>query len=232
MKRALAVVMEHGGVPRLPPREVIRMSRPVALGVLAACLLLGDPAQAQRSITVPSPATPSPAAGTSSAPVTDQVIPTAPPQQMPESSSTARPGDGAEPAREGTAAPARSASNPPVRAHGNPILGNWRWSSKDGRCKEHHEYRADGTATVRSGDEVLQKSYTIERYKGGAYFLVHEEVKASNGGKDCTGQVTAVGKQSGMFVLPTNDGGYYTCSSDEGWGCFGTASRVEAVRKD
>ena len=108
----------------------------------------------------------------------------------------------------------------------NPMLGSWRWSSKDGSCKEMHEYRADGTATVRSGEEVLEKKYTVERYEQGPFYLFHEEVVASNGGTDCTGHTTAVGKQSGMFVLPTNDGGFYTCSSNEGWGCFGTASKA------
>ena len=110
----------------------------------------------------------------------------------------------------------------------NPVLGKWRWNAKDGSCPELHEYRPDGTATIRSGEEVLEKKYTIERYEGGPYYLFHEEVIASNGGKDCQGKTTAVGKQSGMFVLPTNDGGYYTCSSNEGGGCFGTASATKS----
>jgi len=125
----------------------------------------------------------------------------------------------------GVAAEPPGATQAPPPQSDNPVLGSWRWSAKDGSCTEQHEYRADGTATVRSGEEVLEKTYTVERYKGGPFYLFHEQVTASNGGKDCTGHATAVGKQSGMFVLPTNDGGYYTCSSNEGWGCFGTASR-------
>ena len=122
------------------------------------------------------------------------------------------------------AAHASAAEPAPKAPTDNPVLGSWRWSAKDGSCVEQHEYRADGTATVRSGEEVLEKTYTIERYKGGPFYLFHEEVTASNGGKDCLGSTTPVGKQAGMFVLPTNDGGYYTCASNEGWGCFGTAS--------
>ena len=128
---------------------------------------------------------------------------------------------GAARAPDATQAPAAAAPD-------NPVPGAWRWSAKDGSCVEQHEYRADGTATVRSGEEVLEKTYTIERYKRGPFYLFHEQVTASNGGKDCTGRTTAVGKQSGMFVLPTNDGGFYTCASNEGWGCFGTASRAGA----
>lgn len=124
-------------------------------------------------------------------------------------------------------APAPDSAPPPAAVPDNPILGAWRWSAKDGSCVERHEYRADGTATIRSGEEVLEKTYTIERYERGPFYLFHEQVTASNGGKDCTGHTTAVGKQSGMFVLPTNDGGYYTCTSNEGWGCFGTASRAD-----
>jgi hypothetical protein len=123
-------------------------------------------------------------------------------------------------------APSSLADDAPGEATDNPILGAWQWTAKDGSCREHHEYRADGTATIRSGEEVLEKTYTIARYKGGPFYLFQEKVTASNGGKDCLGKTTDVGKQSGMFVLPTNGGGYYTCTSDEGWGCFGTASRA------
>jgi hypothetical protein len=104
----------------------------------------------------------------------------------------------------------------------SPIVGEWDWSSKDGKCKEVHAYRADGTATTRSGDEVLEKTYTAEDY-GGGFWIVRETVTASNGGKDCLGGTTSVGKQAGFFALPVNGGGYYTCSSNEGWGCYGTA---------
>lgn len=209
------------------------MSRSFALGALGAGLLLGGLVQAQQTITVPSAAAKVRGSAAPAAPVQDQIVTTPPPQQQAEGSRTARPGDGAEPTRGGTDVSARSAPAATAPVARSPILGRWRWSSKDGRCTEQHEYRADGTATVHSGGEVLQKTYTIERYKGGPYYLVHEQVTASNGGKDCTGSVTAVGKQSGLFVLPTNDGGYYTCSSDEGWGCFGTAGRArDPVRND
>ena len=104
----------------------------------------------------------------------------------------------------------------------SPILGEWDWSSKDGKCREIHAYRADGTATTRSGDEVLEKTYSAEDY-GGGFWIVRETVTASNGGKDCLGATTPVGKQSGFFALPVNGGGFYTCSSNEGWGCYGTA---------
>jgi hypothetical protein len=104
----------------------------------------------------------------------------------------------------------------------SPIVGEWDWSSKDGKCKEVHAYRADGTATTRSGGEVLEKTYSAEDY-GGGFWIVRETVTASNGGKDCLGGTTEVGKQAGFFALPVNGGGYYTCSSNEGWGCYGTA---------
>jgi hypothetical protein len=179
------------------------MMKSISAGALAATLLAGG-MQAQRTAT--------PQAATTK-PLGDQVVITpAPARAAP--STTERPGDGDAPL-------------PTASDISNPILGHWRWSSKDGRCLEQHEFRADGTATIRSGDEVLEKTYTIERYEGGPYYLFRERVTASNGRKDCTGQTTAVGKQSGMFVLPTNDGGFYTCSSNEGWGCFGTAIRAQ-----
>jgi hypothetical protein len=123
------------------------------------------------------------------------------------------------------AAASAAATPAPPAAPDNPVLGSWSWAAKDGSCKETHEYRADGTATIRSGEEVLEKTYTIEKYKGGAFYLLRATVTASNGGKDCTGGTTPVGKASGAFILPSNDGNYYTCSSDEGWGCYGSATK-------
>jgi hypothetical protein len=104
----------------------------------------------------------------------------------------------------------------------NPVLGSWAWNPTRGTCPETHTYTAEGTATSRSGDEVLEKRYTVTPAGGGMY-RVESEVLASNGGRDCLGSTTAVGATSAIYVLPINGGGYYTCASEDGMSCFGSA---------
>lgn len=110
----------------------------------------------------------------------------------------------------------------------NPVLGDWEWNPTRGQCKEVHSYRSDGTATFRSGDEVLEKTYTVSD-AGGGMFLVEMTVVSSNGGKDCLGSPTPVGAKSSVYVMPLNGGGYFTCAEPDGMSCYGSASRRAAA---
>lgn len=104
----------------------------------------------------------------------------------------------------------------------HPLLGDWDWKPTQGVCPERHSYRADGTASVRSGGEELEKRYRIEKLASG-FWRVDAEVTASNGGKDCLGSPTAVGARSTVYILPLNGGGYFTCGSEDGMSCYGQA---------
>lgn len=104
----------------------------------------------------------------------------------------------------------------------SPIVGAWDWNPTQGSCPETHTYNADGTASVRSGDEVLEKSYTVTPAAGGMY-LVKTVVIASNGGRDCLGKTSAIGATASVYIQPVNGGGYYTCASEDGMSCYGSA---------
>ena len=105
----------------------------------------------------------------------------------------------------------------------NPVLGEFNWSPTGADCPETYIYRADGTKTGTSADEVLEKTYTISQADGGMY-LLEETVTATNGGKDCQGGTTAVGASSRTYIMPLNGGGYFTCASPDTMSCFGSAS--------
>lgn len=105
----------------------------------------------------------------------------------------------------------------------NPVLGEFNWSPTGAVCPETYVYRADGTKTGTSADEVLEKTYTISKAEGGMY-LLEETVTAGNGGKDCQGGTTAVGASSRIYIMPLNGGGYFTCASPDTMSCFGSAS--------
>lgn len=109
-------------------------------------------------------------------------------------------------------------------ADDNPVVGDWEWNPTRGQCREMHSYRADGSATTRSGEEILEKTYAITKVSAGTYRL-DMKVVASNGGKDCLGSTTAVDATATTYVMLLNDGGYFTCASEDGMSCYGSARR-------
>jgi hypothetical protein len=108
------------------------------------------------------------------------------------------------------------------------IVGAWNWNPTQGTCPETHTYNADGTASVHSGDEVLEKTYTVTTAAGGMY-LVKTVIVSTNGGRDCLGKTSSVGATSSVYILPINGGGYYTCASEDGMSCYG-AARPQLIR--
>jgi len=111
----------------------------------------------------------------------------------------------------------------------NPVIGSWAWNPVQGSCPEIHRYAADGTVKTQSGNEVLNKAYTVTPVSGGMY-LVKSVVIATNGGRDCLDSTTAVGTTSSVYIQPLNGGGYFTCATEDGMSCFGSA-RPQAAQK-
>jgi len=120
------------------------------------------------------------------------------------------------------------AGNPVTGKDENPVLGDWEWNPTRGKCKEFHTYRDDGTATSKSGDEILEKTYNVSD-AGRGMFLVEMEITSSNGKNDCLGSSTAVGEKSRIYVMPLNDGGYFTCAEPNGMSCYGSAIKRPAA---
>ncbi|HWS40317.1 MAG TPA: hypothetical protein VN247_03365 [Arenimonas sp.] len=104
----------------------------------------------------------------------------------------------------------------------SPVVGAWDWNPTQGSCPEIHTYNADGTASVRSDAEVLEKTYTVTSAAGGMY-LVKSVIVSTNGGRDCLGKTSTVGATSSVYIQPINGGGYYTCASEDGMSCYGVA---------
>jgi len=65
-----------------------------------------------------------------------------------------------------------------------------RWLLVDGGCQETHEFRADGTFTTASGEERLVGRYEVSAIaNSGAPAVITRTVTATNGQKDCEGDV-------------------------------------------
>lgn len=78
-------------------------------------------------------------------------------------------------------------------------------------CTEQWELRADGTMTVRSGQEVLEKRYRFERDGDGDRIVVN--ITATNAKPDCQGDVTRKPNKGdrSIYLLVSNDGSVAVC---------------------
>lgn len=120
----------------------------------------------------------------------------------------------------GVALPATAREDAP-----SPLAGAWDFNPTQGHCPERHVYRDDGTLEVRSGSEVLAKTWTA-RDLGGGVLEVEQVVTATNGGSDCLGSTSAVGARGAVVLMPVNGGGWYTCAGADGMSCYGSLRRA------
>jgi len=116
---------------------------------------------------------------------------------------------------------------PHIRAD-HPFLGRWTWTFKG--CTEIYDHRADGTASVTSGEEVGASKYTISDQPGqGGYYRLVDTVTRSNGQTGCDGTRggTPVGDVAVLFVrfLPSGNE-MLICNTESLDQCVGPLWRV------
>ncbi|MEO7401277.1 MAG: hypothetical protein ABIV07_11020, partial [Polaromonas sp.] len=124
--------------------------------------------------------------------------------------------------------PALQAADLPSPAAGapalHPLTGNWAWTLPGKQCSETLRYRADGTRSGSSGEEVTQGRYEISAMPSllGFYRLA-ETVTQSNDKPDCAGDVhPANGEPVTRFIQfsPRRDQ-FIVCKEEELKACFG-----------
>ena len=73
-------------------------------------------------------------------------------------------------------------------ANVGPLTGDWDFLSGNGKCRERHTFRADGTFTVTSGKEVMEGAYAVMAIANasGVLGLLKSDI-AGNGQRDCSG---------------------------------------------
>ena len=122
-------------------------------------------------------------------------------------------------------APAEPPS-PPAPQH--PLIGTWQLSLPGTKCIETYEYRADGSAHTLSAEEQTDTQYTVSATPDakGIYVLT-ETILRSNGKRDCSGQLTPVGRAVRLYLAPLR-GGFLMCFDAALQGCVGPMTRVPA----
>lgn len=111
----------------------------------------------------------------------------------------------------------------------HPIVGNWAWTLPGKQCSETLKYRADGTRSGSSGEEVTQARYEVSAMPSllGFYRLA-ETISESNGKRDCSGDLhEASAEPVTRFIQfsPKRDQ-FIVCQEEELRACFGPLKRV------
>jgi len=110
----------------------------------------------------------------------------------------------------------------------HPIVGTWRFTVPDGSCAETYRFRTDGTSLVTSGEEVAESKFEIAKSptRAGFYKWVDTIVK-DNGKKDCSGQITDVGRKTTNYIRFDPSGQrFIVCRAENLEACFGPLRRV------
>ena len=106
-----------------------------------------------------------------------------------------------------------------------PLSGEWTFTSDDGQCVEQHTYHADGSAEIRSGEEVLLSAYGVMQLAGNPQVLGFVKMNiASNGKPDCGGRTTVFAPGDTRFTYLNRKGPdtFATCSvSGKPLRCYG-----------
>jgi hypothetical protein len=115
---------------------------------------------------------------------------------------------------------------PPEAPH--PLWGTWKFTLADGICAETYHFRRDGTTVVTSGAEVSESVYTISALPSAkGYYKLFDRITRGNGKKDCTGAVTAPGREATTYIRfhPTGTMLIF-CESESLDNCIGPLARI------
>jgi len=120
----------------------------------------------------------------------------------------------------------RAPAAPPAPDH--PLLGTWQLSLPGSQCLETYVYRADGHAHTLSAEEETDTQYSVSATPdaSGTYVLT-ETILSSNGKRDCSGQLTPLGRPVTLYLAPLR-GWFLLCFDVALQRCLGPMTRVQA----
>ena len=123
------------------------------------------------------------------------------------------------------------AAPPHPTAKDHPIIGRWVISLPDGSCSETYTFRPDGTTLVTSGEEVAESVFEISaKPSASGFYKWTDKLVKDNGKKDCSGEVTEVGKTVTNFVQFHPSGNIFImCANESLDTCIGPFKRVQGM---
>ncbi|HTT12915.1 MAG TPA: hypothetical protein VMG60_18740 [Burkholderiaceae bacterium] len=117
----------------------------------------------------------------------------------------------------------------PVAAAGQPsLVGEWSWTRKANNCAETYAFRNNGTVSIKTGDETIERSYLMAwaPEPNGRYTVTMTTVKDS-GGQGCADTVDGnTARSPTVHILFGGSGAsMLICNSPAGADCIGPLKR-------
>lgn len=125
-------------------------------------------------------------------------------------------------------ASAHAAGPAPAAPAQHPLVGTWTWTLPGKQCTETWQYRAHGTRTSSSGDEVTQSRYEASPVPSLlGYYRLLETVTESNGKRDCSGDMHEVSDEptTRYIQLSPKRDQLIVCKEESLKACFGPLKR-------
>ncbi len=86
----------------------------------------------------------------------------------------------------------------------HPVIGTWEWAIPQAGCTERMTMRADGTSSVRSGEELSDSDSRIsDQPDADGFYTLIDTVTHTNGKPDCGGETTPIGDVATTFLKVT-----------------------------
>jgi len=116
-----------------------------------------------------------------------------------------------------------------VAAKQPSVVGQWDWARKTNNCTERYVFRGDGTVSIQSGEEQVERTYlmTWAPEATGRYKVTLTTVKDS-GGSGCADSVEGNTARSAVVHILFGGSGetMLICNSPEGADCIGPLKRT------
>lgn len=117
----------------------------------------------------------------------------------------------------------------------HPLVGAWKWTRQANDCTEIYDFRADGTSSAISGEELTEHTYEVSAEPGtNGFYKVDITTVKSNSKQDCSdGQPSdTTGVTHTVYVVfHRNEPLIMMCRMPNLEECFGPLQRTEAATK-
>ncbi|HET8870607.1 MAG TPA: hypothetical protein VFM48_09180 [Aquabacterium sp.] len=109
------------------------------------------------------------------------------------------------------------------------LNGTWQYRARGSSCADQYYFRSDGTLMIQSGHEVTENTYTLaEQPDKSGFYKFDIEVTQTNGKRDCQGNQTPVGRQSGSYLrFQANGDRLILCRQANLTACMGPLIRLK-----
>ena len=108
------------------------------------------------------------------------------------------------------------------------LVGEWNWTRKSNNCAETYVFRDNGTVSIKSGDEHLERSYLMAwAAEPTGRYRVTMTTANDSGGRGCADTIEGnTARSSTVHILFGGSGDtMLICTSPEGAECIGPLKR-------